>query len=150
MRHGKHYENNITLVGPACKLQPLPFLALQKAQSIAGLASIHRAFSGALLKEAPNPIHQTRAADAGNYETASASVRHGVCRIWHELEYAGSDLFSSRCLLFKSFYKVKRFVHFLAEGQKIGRHGDAAASMAVEAHLAEEEVVMPGSRAGRI
>ena len=38
----------------------------------------------------------------------------------HELEYVGSDLLSSRCLLFKSFHKVKRFVHFLAEGQKIG------------------------------
>ena len=38
----------------------------------------------------------------------------------HELEYAGSDLFSSRCLRFKSLHKIKWFVDFLAKGQKIG------------------------------
>ena len=40
--------------------------------------------------------------------------------VGHELEYAGSDLVSSRCLLFKSLHKVKWFVDFLAEGHKIG------------------------------
>ena len=68
--------------------------------------------------------------------------------IGHELEYVGSDLFSSRCLLFKSLHKVKWFVDYLAKGQKIGRHGGAAASMAVEIHLTEEEALMPGGRAG--
>ena len=40
--------------------------------------------------------------------------------IFCELEYVGSDLFSSICLLFKSLHKIKRLVHFLAKGQKIG------------------------------
>ena len=66
----------------------------------------------------------------------------------HELEYVGSNLLSSSCPLFKSFHKFKRLVHFLAKGQKIGQHGGAASGIAVEAHLAEEEVVMPGGRAG--
>ena len=35
----------------------------------------------------------------------------------YELEYMGSNLLSSRFLLFKSLYKVKCFVDFLAEGQ---------------------------------
>ena len=35
----------------------------------------------------------------------------------HKLEYAGRDLLSRRCLLFKSLYNVKWFVDFLAEGQ---------------------------------
>ena len=82
MRYRKCSGNDITLAGPACKPWPPPSPALQKAQSIAGLASIHHAFSGALLKEAPNPPHQTRAVDTGNHETAFASVRHGVCRLW--------------------------------------------------------------------
>ena len=68
--------------------------------------------------------------------------------VGHELDYVSSNLLSSWCFLFKSLHKVKWFVDFLAEGQKIGRHGGAAAGMAVEAHLAEEEVVMPGGRAG--
>ena len=38
----------------------------------------------------------------------------------HKLVHAGDDLLSSRCLLFKSLYKVKWFVDFLDEGQKIG------------------------------
>ena len=58
--------------------------------------------------------------------------------IGHELEYVGSDLFSSRCLLLKSLHKVKWFIGFLTEGQKIGQHGSAAAGMAVEAYLMEE------------
>ena len=66
----------------------------------------------------------------------------------HELEYVGSDLLSSSCLLFKSLHKVKWFVDFLAKGQKIGQHGDTAAGMAVEAHLAEKEAIMPGGRVG--
>ena len=37
---------------------------------------------------------------------------------------------------------------FLAEGQKVGQHGGAAAGMAVKVHLTEEEAVMPGGRAG--
>ena len=37
---------------------------------------------------------------------------------------------------------------FLAEGQKIWQHGGTAAGMSVEAHLTEEEEVMPGGRAG--
>ena len=45
--------------------------------------------------------------------------------VGHELEYVGSDLLSSRCLLFKSLYKVKSFMDFLVEGQKIGRHEGA-------------------------
>ena len=68
--------------------------------------------------------------------------------VGHELEYVGSDLLSSRCLLFKSLHKVKWFVDFLAKGQKIGQYGGAGAGMAVEAHLIEEEAVMPGGRAG--
>ena len=40
--------------------------------------------------------------------------------VGHYLEYASSDLLSSRCLLFKFLHKVKWFVDFLAEGQKIG------------------------------
>ena len=39
--------------------------------------------------------------------------------VGHELEYMGSDLLSIRYILFKSLYKVKWFVDFLAEGQKI-------------------------------
>ena len=38
----------------------------------------------------------------------------------HELECVGNNLISSRYLLFKSLHKVKWFVDFLAEGQKIG------------------------------
>ena len=68
--------------------------------------------------------------------------------VGHELEYAGSNLLSSRCLLFKSLHKVKWFVDFLAKGQNIGQHGGTTASIAVEVHLAEDEVVMPGGRAG--
>ena len=82
VKYGKCYGNDITLVGPACKPWPPPSPALQKAQFIAWLASIHHAFSGALLKEAHNPPHQTRAADAGNYYTTSTSVRHGIYRLW--------------------------------------------------------------------
>ena len=37
--------------------------------------------------------------------------------VGHELEYVGSNLLSSRCLLFKSLYKVKWFMDFLAEGK---------------------------------
>ena len=39
------------------------------------------------------------------------------CGVGHKLEYAGSDLLSSRCLLFKSLNKDKWFVNFLAKGQ---------------------------------
>ena len=66
----------------------------------------------------------------------------------HELVHVGDDLLSSRCLLFKSLHKIKWFVDFLDDGQKIRQHGGAAVDMAVEAHLSEEEAVMPGSRAG--
>ena len=51
--------------------------------------------------------------------------------VGHELEYVGSDLFSIRCFLFKSLHQVKWFMDFLAEGQKIGQHGGAAAGIAV-------------------
>ena len=40
--------------------------------------------------------------------------------VGHELDYVSSNLLSSWCFLFKSLHKVKWFVDFLAEGQKIG------------------------------
>ena len=119
MKHGKCYVNDITLAGPACKPQPPPSPALQKAQSITGQASIQREFSGALLKDAPNPHTKLELQMLAIMRLLLPvlGMAYAGSGMGHELEYAGRNLLSSRRLLFKSLHKVKWFMDFLAEGQ---------------------------------